>query len=187
MQKEVLLNQYNLQIFNFNFIYKTYIEKNYINDLFNYGIHQKVKDSTARKLFIHHNIHSICEFIINEEKKGKQVLFFDFNNLIDGEIIQYIDEDKLKSYFKYVYLKIKRLLPIRIHYSPFSFTYFLELLKKNNGFTKENVLRIRSLVDRDNFDKFTFEKCKRFVKSENLLFLDKIYFNSLKAKHLLIN
>lgn len=187
MQKELVLHQHNLQIFNYNYIFKNDIEKKFINDLYNYKIVGSKIDSTTRKLFVHHNIHCVCEFVLKSLKKGKQVVYFDDNNLIDGEILEYIDEDHLKSYLRHVYLKFRTLLPLRVYWSSFSFEYFCSKLKDNSGIGKETLFKIKSLVESSNFDKFTFEKCKKFVRKEGLVFLDKTYFNSLKSKQLLLN
>jgi hypothetical protein len=60
-------------------------------------------------------------------------------------------------------------------------------LQENAGIAKETVLKLRSITENNDFERFTFEKIKKFVKKENLTFLDKTYFNSLKSKQLLIN
>jgi len=187
MHKELVLHQHNLQVFNYNYIFKNDIERKFIDDLYSYKLTEVKKSSTARKLFVHHNIYSVCEFILKSTKKGKQVVFFDDNNLIDGEILQYIDEDCLKGYLKHVYLKFRTLLPLRVYWSNFSFNYFYNKVKEDAGIGRETVFKIKSLVEGSCFDKFTFEKCKKFVKKEGLTFLDKTYFNSLKSKQLLLN
>jgi len=187
MLKELVLNQYNLQIFNYSYIFKSFIEKEFINDLHNYGLMERKRDSTSRRLFIHHNIHTVCEFILKSKKKGKQIIYFDYNNLLDGEILNYLDEGRLKGYLNYTYLKIKTMLPIRIFYSTFSLDYLSTKYLQNTGVSKETILKIKSLAEDRNFEDFTFEKIKKFVKKENLTFLDKTYFNSLKSKQLLIN
>lgn len=182
-----MLNQYNLQVFNYEYIFKNFIEKELINDLYNFKLLNKTKDSTIRRFFIHHNIHSICEFFLKSKKKGKQVLYFDFHNLLDSELSNYIDEDRLLRYFNFVFLKIKTLLPVRIYYSSFSFDYYVSKATENAGIGKETTFKIRSIVDSSNFEAFTFERIKKFVKKEHLTFLDKTYFNSIKSKQLLIN
>ena len=187
MLKELVLNQYNLHIFNYSFIFKNFIEKEFINDLHSYSLLEKKKDSMSRRLFIHHNIHSVCEFILNSRKKGKQIVYFDYNNLLEGEILDYIDESRLKSYLNYTYLKIRTMLPIRIFYSTFSLDYLNNKYQQNTGISKETILKIKSLAEDRDFESFTFEKIKRFVRKEQLTFLDKTYFNSLKSKQLLIN
>jgi hypothetical protein len=187
MLKELTLNQYNIQIFNYSYIFKNFIEKAFINDLHSYGLLEKKKDSTTRRIFIHHNIHSICEFILKNKKKGRQVIYFDYNNLLEGEILNYIDEGRLKSYLNYTYLKIRTLLPIRIYCSTFTLDFLNNKYQQNAGIAKETVSKIRSLIENKDYDFFTFEKIKKFVKKEGLTFLDKAYFNSLKSKQLLIN
>lgn len=187
MLRELVKDQYNLQIFNYEYIFKNYIERQFIDDLYSYKLLEKKKDSTVRRLFIHHNIHAICDYILKEKKKGKQVLFFDYHNLLEGEILEYIEESRIKSYLNYTYHKIKSTLPMRIYFSTFSFEYFIHKYEKNAGIGIETMLKIRNLAENNGFEKFTFEKVKKFVKREELTFLDKTYFNSLKSKQLLIN
>lgn len=186
MLKELELCHHNLHILNYSFIFKKYVERNFINDFFIMKLNEIKKDSTARKLFVHHNILSVCEHILKTKKKGRVVLFFDFNNLLDSEITKYIDESKLNDYFKYVYIKIKTLLPIRIFYSSYSLEYLNEKLVKKDGLAIETFLKIKALSETHGFEKYTFEKCKKFVKKEGLTFLDTTYFNSLKSKQLLL-
>lgn len=187
MLEELILSQHNLQIFNYSYIFKHLIEKNLINDLYEFKLLANKRDSTIRRLFIHHNIHSICNYILKSKKKGKQIVYFDFNNLLDGELLSYIEEDKVKCYLEYVIHKIKNILPIRVYYSTFSLEYLKSKIDKNTGLAKETVARIKNVIETHNYDKFTFEKCKKFVKKQGLTFLDKTYFNGLKAKQLLIN
>jgi hypothetical protein len=79
------------------------------------------------------------------------------------------------------------MLPVRIFYSTFSLDYLNNKHQQNTGISKETILKIKSLAENRDFESFTFEKIKKFVKKEQLTFLDKTYFNSLKSKQLLIN
>jgi hypothetical protein len=187
MLKEVVLEKYNLQILNYHYIFKNIVEVNLINDLYKFKLLDSRKDSTMRRLFIHHNIYGICEFILNTKKSGKQVLYFDFNNLFDTEILNYIEEERFKNYLLYIMNKVKNILPIRVFYSTFSLEFLNSKIKAKSGLGIETVNKIKNLTESYSFDKFTFEKCKRFVRKQELTFLDQSYFNSLKAKQLLIN
>lgn len=187
MIKELVLEEQNIQIFNYSFIFKNFIEKEFINSFFEYKLNEFKKEGMSRKLFIHHNIHSICDFILKSKKKGRQILFFDYNILEESEICNYIEESKLKAYLGYTYHKIRLLLPIRVFQSSFTLDYYETIHRKKTGLALETTAKLNSIIENTGFEKFTFEKCKRFIKKEGLVFLDKAYFNNLKSKQLLIN
>jgi hypothetical protein len=186
MIKEIDLCQHNLHIVDYCYIFKKYVERDFVDNFYALKLQEHKKDSTSRKLFLHYNILAICNYILKINKKGRIVLYFDYHNLLDCEVAEYIEESKLKDFFNHLYLKIKALLPIRVYYSTFSLEYLNTKFQKKDGQAIETLLKIKALSENSNFEKYTFEKCKKFIKKEGLTFLDTVYFNTLKSKQLLL-
>ncbi|NBP00747.1 MAG: hypothetical protein EBU90_11570, partial [Proteobacteria bacterium] len=92
----------------------------------------------------------------------------------------------LSDFFNHLYLKIKMLLPVRIYYSTFSLEFLNDKFLKKDGQAIETLLKIKAISENNCFERYTFEKCKKFVKKEGLTFLDTVYFNTLKSKQLLL-
>lgn len=185
MLEETVLKEYNLHVVNFNYIFKHYIEKKLINDLYDHRV-LAVKSSVVRKLIYHHVIYELCNYVLKRKQLEKIVIFFNTSELYSLEICQYLPEEILGKYLEMVMRKIKSILPLRIYQSTAAFEYFIHKLAKREGVGREILLRIKHLVDSNDIYKFTFEKCKKFVVREGLLFLDKQYFSNLKSKQLLL-
>lgn len=186
MLKEIVIREHNVHVLNFNYIFKHHIERDLIDDLHRYELLGDRKDTTIKRLFYHHNIFNLCNFLLRSSGKEKLIVFFDCNSIYDTEISKYISEEKVKKYLQMVFKKVKSVLPIRVFDSTFAFDYFVFKFLKKDGIGKETLYKIKKTIDTNDFNKFTFEKCKKFVKREGLLFLDKHYFNTLKSKQLLL-
>jgi len=186
MLKDLLLKEYNIHIINFSYIFNNYIEKDLLDDLYKYELLGEKKDKTIKRLFFHHTIFNLCNYLLKNSGREKIVVFFDSNNVYDSNIAKYMSEEKVKKYLEMVVKKIKTILPIRLFHSTFTFDYFVFKFLKKDGIGKETLFKIKKVIDISDFNKFTFEKCKKFTKKEGLLFLDKHYFNTLKSKQLLL-
>jgi len=185
MLEETILKEYNLHIVNFNYIFKHYIEKKLVNDLYDHKV-LTIKSSIVRKLIYHHVIHELCNYVLKRKRLEKIVIFFNTSELYNLEICQYLPEEVLIKYLEMVIRKVKSVLPLRIYQSTAAFEYFMHKLAKKDGAGREMLLRMKHLVDSSDIYKFTFEKCRKFVAREGLLFLNTQYFNNLKSKQLLL-
>ena len=70
--------------------------------------------------------------------------------------------------------------------SSISFEFLIHLLQKNDGRSEELIANIRSYLGSVNLERYTFSKILSFTKKNDLIFLNKDYFNKLKAKQLII-
>lgn len=185
MVKEILSKQNNIVLINFNHIFLECVEKNLLKDLNDYGLLDKPKNTTVRKLFFHHIIFCLCNYLLNSNYKEKIVVFYEDNNIYSYEISQYLTEEIVSKYMHLVFKKIDKLLPIRVLKCSFTFEYLNYKILKKSGFGIETLLKAKSIVDNKDFSKFTYEKCKKFTEKEGLSFLSKTFFNTLKSKQLL--
>jgi len=185
MVEKLEFKQYNFKILNFCFIFKN-IEKDLINDLHNFNLLNGKINSSVKKLFFHHTILGLCEYLLNDKSREKNVVYFNSDQTGNWQILKYYEEEKFIELLSNIISKIKKLLPIKIFTSNISFEFLTYLLQKNDGRSEELIVKIRSFINSVNLERYTFSKILTFTKENDLVFLNKQYFNRLKAKQLII-
>jgi hypothetical protein len=185
MYQSIDFKQYNLKIINFNNLFKE-IEIKIINDLHKFNLLDKNLGTSSKKFFYHHVFYGICESLLNIKSKEKCILYFDNKQIENFNILNHYSDEKILKLLTVILKKIKTLLPIKVFISEISFDYFNYLLSKNDGRGEELVSSIRSYVDSVNLERYTFNKVQAFTKNMGLSFLNKEYFNKLRAKQLII-
>lgn len=178
--------QYNFKLINFNHLYAKNIEVKLINDLHHYNLLEQKIRSDTKKFFFHHIIHGVCEFLLNDKTAEKNVIYFNNTQLDEFKVLKYYKEEDVLRVINSVLSRVKRLLPIKMFITNVSFEFLSHLLDKNDGRGIEVVNSIREYINTVNTEKFTFNKVKTFTKKNDLVFLNKEYFNLLKTKQLLI-
>jgi hypothetical protein len=163
------------------------VEVDIINDLYKYSLLKERITTNAKQFFYHHIIFGICEYLLNEKINEKSIIYFNNTQLEPLLLLKYFKEEDLKSLLDQILCKIKKLLPIKVYLSNISFEFLEHLLVKNEGRGVEVINNIRSYLDSVNIERYTFAKVKTFTKRNNLIFLNKEYFNQLKTKQLLIS
>jgi hypothetical protein len=186
MMRKMDFKQYNFRLINFNHLYTKNIEIKLINDLHHYNLLESKIRSDAKKFLFHHIIHGVCEFLLNDKATEKNVIYFNNTQLENFKILKYYKEEDVLKAVNTVLLKVKKLLPIKVFITNISFEFLSHLLEKNDGRGIEVVNGIRNYINSVNIEKFTFNKVKTFTKKNDLVFLNKEYFNLLKTKQLLI-
>ena len=186
MLKKLDFKQYNFRLINFNFIMRK-VEVDIINDLYKYSLLKERITTNAKQFFYHHIIFGICEYLLNEKINEKSIIYFNNTQLEPLLLLKYFKEEDLKNLIDQILFRVKKLLPIKIYLSNISFEFLEHLLVKNEGRGVEVINNIRSYLDSVNIERYTFAKVKTFTKRNNLIFLNKEYFNQLKTKQLLIS
>lgn len=186
MMRKMDFKQYNFRLINFNHLYSKHIELKLIDDLHKYNLLGPKIRTDARKFFYHHVIHGICEYLLNDKSTEKNVIYFNNTQLEGFKILKYFKEEDVLKLINSMLVKIKKILPIKVFITNISFEFLSHLLSKNDGRGVEVINGIRNYIDNVNIEKFTFNKVKTFTKKNNLVFLNKEYFNHLKTKQLLI-
>ena len=185
MLKKLDFKQYNFQLINFNFIMRK-VEVDIINDLHKYHLLKERITTNAKQFFYHHIIFGICEYLLANKTNEKSIIYFNNTQLEPLMLLKYFKEEDLKRLLDQILCKVKKLLPIKVYRSNISFEFLDHLLVKNEGRGIEVISGIRSYLDSVNIERYTFAKVKTFTKRNNLIFLNKEYFNQLKTKQLLI-
>jgi len=186
MLKKIEFSQYNFRLLNFNYIFARKIEVNLINDLHKFGLLKEKISGSAKNFFYHHIILSLCEELLNNPSTEKTVIYFNNTQLDQFHFFKYFKEEDVLKTFNIVLSKIKRLLPIKMFITNISFDFLTHLLSSQDGRGIEIINSIRSYMDSVNIESYTFAKVKTFTKQNDLVFLNKEYFNQLKTKQLLI-
>ena len=75
---------------------------------------------------------------------------------------------------------IESKLPIRVYFAKYTYSDFVNPLI-STGVVKDVNSHLSKLAEKD-FSEFTFEKIRKFTEREGLTYLNKDYFQSLKAK-----
>jgi len=187
MLKKIEFSQYNFKLLNFNYIFARKIEVNLINDLHKFDLLKEKISNHAKKFFYHHIIHSLCEELLNNPCTEKTIIYFNNTQLEQLHIFKYFKEEDVLKTLNNVLAKIKKLLPIKMFITNISFDFLTHLLSSNDGRGIEVINSIRSYMDSVNIENYTFAKVKTFTKQNDLVFLNKEYFNQLKTKQLLIS
>lgn len=185
MVKELSLHYNQIKVISFYSLYTECIEPKLIDDLVKYSCSGPKIDQTAKRLFLHHAIHTTCEYILSLRTQSKIVIYFSESEILNTRIFDQYDNKQLRKIFSKLCKIFQLKLPIRWYNSVYPFDYFEICIhsNKNDGIAIKN--NIKALCSED-FASFLFDKIKIYAKSNELTFLDKTYFNQLRSKMILI-
>jgi len=183
VQQSILFSEYNFRLINFVNVIKQ-AEPQIISDLQKYNlIYCKKINKDIKRIITHYTIYKLCNTLMEQKNKEKNILYFsdlDFKNI---SLLKYYDENLLIPYFNYLFLRLQKMLPIRLYHNNVQFS---DISILDNGEKIEFINHIKTLIDSSNFEKFTFAKIRSFAQKNGLLFLNKEYFSSLMSKQLLL-
>jgi hypothetical protein len=185
MMPDLCLDNYDLNIVDFNDLFIKNIQPEIINTLHDYKLLDKsINNSLVKKFFFHYIILGVCEKVL--KSKSKTLIYFNNTQLDDCEIFKYYKENELLLFFNNTLRKIEKLLPVKIYISKFSIDYLTFLIEKNDGKAQTTINSMISKINKIDISKYTFSNIKKFTKRYELTFLNKDYFNKLSTKLLLI-
>jgi len=187
MQSCVHLPTHNINVISFEQIYNESFVPNFLRYLAEYNIAEiKLKNKDIRKLLYHSIIHAICESVLHVKGREKTVIYYNTNHLPKSDLNRYVSEEELIVFVEMLLRKMTKLLPIKIFITSHTFEYFKYLLQKNDARGMELLYNIKSLIERSNYEKYTFKKIRVFAQKYGLAFLSDVYFNAIKSKQLLL-
>jgi hypothetical protein len=182
VKSKIVFAEHNFCIFDFYSLYKK-CEPEIITNLDNYGLLNKKIAKDVKATIFHYTILEICESFLLQKGKEKNILFFNKELPNNLEITKYYSADNITRVFDGLINIIRKNLPIRILISNLTFK---EVLECENGIKAEIIANVRKIVENTDFAKFTFNKVYSFTYRYHLKFLNKEYFNTIKAKQLLM-
>ena len=183
------LSEHNIVLIDFQDIHKK-LEKDLIddihsNELLSTFIEKNFQNKDIKKLFYHHCIKGIVEYINKINSHNKVVLYFNNTQFYESEILHYLPEKDYLKLLTRLMVKLRHVLPVKVVISLRSLAYFKELIQKNDGRAKGTVLKIYSTISKFKIESFTFEKVKKFATKYELTFLSNDYFDNIKTKQMI--
>ena len=178
---------YNLRILDFASIYKKYAEPKLIDDVNRYDLIKdnqlNIKSTDVKRLFYHHIIFELCEYILNSKSKEKVVILYCDKIPIESDLLKYIPLNDRMKFFNTLISKIMKMLPLKILSANISFG----LLKrnKNSGECADIVTAAKCIADKYDISKFTYSKARYFANANGLEYLSNNYFKKVKSKQLI--
>ncbi len=179
-----IFKEHNICIHDFYDIFKE-LEHSLINDLVNYGNDTKSKSSKTltKSLFLHHIVLHLSDTVLKYKNKEKNIIYISTNVPLSLSIYDVLPQEEFKDILFDAIKKIKKNIPLRIYSDHFTFS---DIQKIKDGEKIEFLYKLKQHIKEFDFGKFSFNKTYYFTKKYNLTFLRKEFFNSIKAKQLLI-
>jgi len=181
------LGYHNINLINCNELFADKISDLIIDHIYDLNLHdKKISNNTIRKIFFHHIIHTICEYILNSKSTSKSVIFFNNLQLPECSLNTLYKESECLKLIECILHKVNRHIPIRVYISKYSLDYFNHLLETKQG--KGQVLL--NDIKRNNsrkYDNYTFNKAINFTKQYDLTWLSEEYFRKLSTKFLILH
>ena len=183
MKEKLVFKEHNFVLLNFYFILHK-CEPLLISSLSEYGLldHKKITKD-AKTLFLHHIVFNMCEHILNLKTKEKTVVYYTEQVPDNLEILNYYRKDDVNKCLLFVLSKARQYLPLRIHFNHMSFS---EVCLLKEGEKAEITANVKNTIGSSDLTQFSFGKTNAFTKANNLSFLNKEYFNTIKTKQLLL-
>jgi len=187
MVDSLSLPNHNLNVINFTKIYNGKFLHSFLAHLDEYKLTDiKLRNKDIKKLLYHNIIHALCEEVLHAKSSDKVVIFYNTNSLPKTDLNKYVSEEELILFIELLLRKITKLLPIKIFITSYSFEYFVHLMRKNEAKGIEILFNIKALIEKTNYERFTFQKIRIFSQKYGLTFLSNVYFNAIKSKQLLL-
>lgn len=183
MLRTVVFSEKNLRLICLS---KLYIknEPNLINALYSYNLLNVGKlNKDIVSLFLHYSILGVCNEVLEIKSVEKIVLYFNDNDFKKCELLRYFSYKEVSLLFKKLVKCIEKYLPLRLYIGNVEFNHIKNI---KNGEKEELIVLLQDVVNKVDISRYTFSKLYQFTKKNNLTYLNKEYFNTLKSKQLLL-
>ena len=138
------------------------------------------------KRFIHSDlIFQICESILNCKTTNKIVVYYNTTDSDYSWYNSFFKTDDLTKFFEKSFKKYEKMLPIKIFNGKVSLDYITTEYKFNNEDIRILLTKIQQYNDSKTEDIRCFKKAKTFLEKNQLTYLSKNYFNTVKSKQIM--
>lgn len=182
MTGRITFKEHNFCLIDFYKIIKK-CEPDLITSLYNCSLLKGKITKDTKALLLHYIILELCNIILKNKGKEKNVIYYSSVMPTDLKLCEYFDQAHLSVFLGKTIEKLKKNLPIRFYCSELPFSK-IEVLA--NGERGELISKIMSYINNNDYSSYSFSKVYSFTHRYNLTFLNKEYFNSIKARQLLI-
>jgi len=183
--RNTVVDQYNLNLINYNAIFAEQVEPVVINEL--YDLNLLIEDSldftkTATCAVTHYIIDSLCQYIIENKTQLEQPVFVVCPECINhGELNKYISEKTdLSTFVLKQFNKLKNILGIKSIIYDHEFEILTERVKSRDGDTIELLSSIDNNTPRDLY------KLYKFVNKMGLKGIKQKFFEDQQYKQVFI-
>lgn len=183
--KNTVVDQYNLNLINYNAIFEERVESVVINEL--YDLNLLIEDSldftkTATCAITHHIVDSLCQYIMENNHQLERPVFVICPECINrGELNQYVSaKTDLSGFVLKQFNKLKNILGIKSIVSEFEFDHYVQLVKSRDGDTIETLSSI------DTTKPASLYKLYKFVDTMGLKAIKQKFFEEQLYKQVFI-
>ena len=182
---------YNIKLISFAGIFQKHIEVELISELDSYSLIKddciNIRNKDVKRLFYHHIMHGLCNYMLSIKGRGKVIVVYSNIVVPSKELNKYIAIEDLQQFLNTFISKIIKMLPIKILMSPATFSKIRADIRRKSGESTEYINMARSIVDKHDISKYTFEKARNFSKRYGLVFLSNDFFKQIKSKQLILS
>ena len=174
---------YNIKLIDFSGIFKKHIEPDLISELDSFNLINdgriNIKNKNVKRLFYHHIIYGLCNYVLSIKGKGKIIIVY--SNLVapGDELLKYTNLTDLQQFLNKFISKIVKMLPLKILITPATFTKIRKDIRNKTGESCDCINMARSIVEKHDISKYTFEKARSFSKRYGLVFLSNNFFKKI--------
>ena len=185
MLKNTVVDQYNINLINYNAIFAERVELVVIDEL--YDLNLLIEDSldftkTATCAATHYIIDSLCQYILENKSQLEQPVFAICPSCINrGELSRYIsDKSNLSEFVTRQFNKLNNILGIRSLVTDMEFDIFVDSIKSRDGDALEQLNSINNHTPRN------LHNLYKFVEKMGLKEIKHKFFEDTKYKQVFI-
>lgn len=180
MLKNTVVDHYNINLINYNAIFRERVELVVINELYdlNLLIDDNLNfDKTASTAMAHHIIDSLCNYIIdNRDQVEKPVFVICPECLNRGELNNYLSEKKdLGEFVVKQFNKLKNILGINSIVHDVDFEDLVESISRRDGSAIELINSIDNTSPRDLHRLYKYVESTGLKAIKNKFFEEQVY------------
>jgi len=178
---------HNIRLLDFNAIYKKYAEPKLIEDIDKFNLIKNdqlnIKGSDVRRLFYHHIIFELCEYILTVRGKEKVIIVYCDKIPPRTDLLKYVPFNDLVTFFNTLIKRIAKILPLKILLTNLTFSVIRR--NKNSGEIGDILSAAKAIADKYDITNFTYSKARYFAAANGLEYLSNNYFKKIKTKQLI--
>lgn len=174
----MLIFHHNVEIIDLNHVINDKIGKQILLDLNQYGLlGEKITNTNIKKICYHYLIKEMCDTFI--KSTNKCAYYYNISDSNENILSVNFPNDDIGEFIHKLLKRINNILPIIIYIADVPY---------NELETTEGELIVNNIIQSIysfNTSKYTFHKAKKFAEINDLTFLSKHFFGSIKSKRLL--
>lgn len=185
MLNNTALTLRDLELINYNNIFREDVSLHCLNDAYNLNIIKSgtidIRDITTRRIIMHHLIDSACKYIINNRSDSQHVFVYNQEQISVTELSEFCNQDKLFEFIRSTTHKLMKFTGIIFIESPCSYDDYRKGFLLRSGDVLDHL--IESLK---HHRPYNLSKLYKFVKDHGLVNLQQKIFDEYKYKLVLV-